>query len=357
MKIALVTDMHFGCRSDSKLFLDQTERFFNVELFPYMEKHGIDTIIDLGDTFDRRKYVNFETLRRVKDMWYGPLQEKGIKLYEIVGNHCVYYRNTNSVNSNDLLTREYPNTFQISEPMTINFDGLDIDFIPWINTENGEDCYNFMTNSDREIAMGHFEFSGFQMYRGSLCRGGISHTIVKGYDMVMSGHFHHRSSSGNIHYLGTPYQTVWSDYNDIRGFHVFDTETRELEFIPNYKEMFIQIHYDDLNKENFDEVINFGEEMVENAYIKVIVVNRTNNVFYEKYINKLYLFGAHDIKIIDDHFNEVVENDDVDVIEGGDTLSALNSYIRSIENPEVPIERLESEMKSIYNEAQYAEGE
>ena len=48
-----------------------------------------------------------------------------------------------------------------------------------------------------------------------------------------------------VYYLGNPYQITWSDYKDPRGFHIFDTETRELEFILNPYEIFHKIYYDE----------------------------------------------------------------------------------------------------------------
>ena len=59
MKLALVTDIHFGARNDNQRVADFQERFFKEEFFPYLDEHNITTVVDLGDTFDRRKYINF----------------------------------------------------------------------------------------------------------------------------------------------------------------------------------------------------------------------------------------------------------------------------------------------------------
>ena len=59
MKIALVTDLHFGARGDSVPFDNFFKKFYDDTFFPYLVEHGIKTIFDLGDTFDRRKYINF----------------------------------------------------------------------------------------------------------------------------------------------------------------------------------------------------------------------------------------------------------------------------------------------------------
>jgi len=69
MKIAIVTDMHIGVRGDSKVFADHQEKFFKECFFPYLDKHNIKTVFDLGDTFDRRKFINFVSLKRGKDFY------------------------------------------------------------------------------------------------------------------------------------------------------------------------------------------------------------------------------------------------------------------------------------------------
>ena len=76
---------------------------------------------------------------------------------------------------------------------------------------------------------------------------------LKSLTSPFSGHFHHKSDNGNVYYLPNPYQITWSDYKDPRGFHIFDTETRELEFILNPYEIFHKIYYDD-EKTTLEEI-------------------------------------------------------------------------------------------------------
>ena len=53
-KIALITDQHFGGKQDSQYFSDYIEKFYTNQFFPYLTENNITTVIDLGDTFDRR---------------------------------------------------------------------------------------------------------------------------------------------------------------------------------------------------------------------------------------------------------------------------------------------------------------
>ena len=99
MKIALITDTHWGVRNDSTHFLDYFQNYYENEFFPKLEKEGITTVIHLGDIVDRRKYINYVTLRRMKDVFIDECEKRGIDLHVIVGNHDVPFKDTNEYNS------------------------------------------------------------------------------------------------------------------------------------------------------------------------------------------------------------------------------------------------------------------
>ena len=147
MKVAIITDQHFGCRKNSKLFHDYFLKFYNDIFFPYLEEHGITTIIDMGDTFDSRKGIDFSALAWAKDNYYDRLKDMGIHVHTIVGNHTAYYKNTNDVNAVDLLLREYDNVKVYSEATQVDLDKLKVLFIPWINKENEESTFKLIKDS------------------------------------------------------------------------------------------------------------------------------------------------------------------------------------------------------------------
>ena len=107
MKVAIITDQHFGCRKNSKVFHDYFLKFYNDVFFPTIEKEGITTVIDMGDTFDSRKGIDFAALAWSKVNYFDRLEKLGCTVHTIVGNHTAYYKNTNEVNAIDLLLREY----------------------------------------------------------------------------------------------------------------------------------------------------------------------------------------------------------------------------------------------------------
>ena len=345
MKIAIITDQHFGARNDSIAFLDFFEKFYDNTFFPALDANAIDTVLVLGDTFDRRKYVNFYALDRAKKMFFDKLEERGIRVHMLAGNHDTYYKNTNEVNSPDLLLVEYGNIDVISKPETIVIDGTSICMMPWICPDNYDASINEMKTTTADLCMGHFEISGFAMYRGMESHEGLDKALFDKFDLVFSGHYHHRSNDGHIYYLGNPYELTWQDYNDTRGFHLFDLETRNLEFIANPYTMFERLEYNDKDT----EPVNLDELDLAQKYVKLVVVNKTDFYKFDKFIQKLYNKGCHEIKIIED-MSEFSDGEIGEEINLEDTLSVLAHYIDSIET-DVDKEQVKTYMRTLYTEA------
>jgi DNA repair exonuclease SbcCD nuclease subunit len=354
MKVAIITDQHFGARNDSIHFLDFYEKFYRDVFFPALKKNDIKTLLILGDTFDRRKYVNFYSLKRTKEMFFDVLHEMKIEVHMLAGNHDTYFKNTNDVNSVDLLLREYDNINVIDSPQTIHLEygntSSDVCMIPWICPENYNNCMSEMNNTSATLCMGHFEIAGFAMYRGMPSEEGLERGLFRKFDCTFSGHYHHKSSSDDIYYLGNPYELTWQDYNDQRGFHIFDLNNRELTFIPNPYKMFHRIVYDD-KQETITEITNKDLTEYANTYVKVVVINKTNPYLFDKFMNNLYNVNPVDITVAEDFtdLNEGIDDNMVDQAE--DTLTILNKYIDNIKEDSIQNDKLKTLMKELYIEA------
>ena len=345
MKVAIITDQHFGARNDSVAFLDFYQKFYDNTFFPTLDENNITTVLILGDTFDRRKYVNFYSLQRAKEMFFDKLANRGITVHMLAGNHDTYYKNTNDVNSPDLLLREYNNINVIDHPATIYVDDTPICMMPWICPENYQDSLDTITDTKAEICMGHFEIAGFSMYRGMESHEGFSKDTFSKFDLVFSGHYHHRSDDGHIYYLGNPYELTWQDFNDTRGFHLFDTGERRLQFVPNPYTMFARIEYNDKDS----EPIELDSLDLKDKYVKLVVVNKTDYYKFDKFIQKLYNKGSHEIKIVED-MSEFEDGEVGEEINLEDTLNVLSNYIDSVQT-DVNKDNIKTFMKSLYTEA------
>ena len=351
MKVAIITDQHFGARNDSLHFINFFEKFYNDTFFPKLQEEGIKTVLILGDTFDRRKYVNFYSLKKTKEMFFDKLHDMGINVHMLAGNHDTYFKNTNDVNSVDLLLREYPNVQVIDHPTTISVDDTPICMMPWICPENYEDSMNMIKDTNAQICMGHFEIEGFAMFRGMESHEGLSRAIFNKFDLVFSGHYHHKSSNGNIHYLGNPYELTWSDYQDPRGFHIFDTNTREFDFVQNPNSIFHKITYDDTVANAIFEISNMDLAKYKDTFVKVIVLNKTNPYLFDLFMSNLYKVNPIDVSIVEDNI-DLTEGLESDIIsDAEDTLTILNKYVDNLQVQDLDSGKLKSILKELYVEA------
>lgn len=349
MKIALVTDQHFGVRGDSLEFVEYYRRFYSEVCIPYLLEHNITTVIDLGDTFDRRKYVNLMTLKAARDMWFGELEKHNIVLHTLVGNHTMYYRNTSEVNTLDLLLNSYKNITVYKEPSVTSFDGCDILMMPWIHSGNREKCFDIIANTSAQVLFGHLEIQGIEMHRGMVSHDGYDKSPFDKFDVVASGHYHTKTTTGNIHYLGTAYEMTWIDYDDPKGFHIFDTETREFTRVPNPLKMFHKVWYDDENMA-LDEVIARDFTNLKDSYVKVIIQNKTNPYWFDLWLGKIYEAKPIEVTIVEDHKNMDTLSDDDIINNAEDTLTILTNYVKVVES-KVNKNDLDNLMRSLYNEA------
>jgi DNA repair exonuclease SbcCD nuclease subunit len=350
MRIAIISDQHFGARNDSPQFLDYYEKFYKETFFPTLVKEGIKTVLILGDTFDRRKYVNFYSLKRTKDMFFTPLQEMGAEVFMLAGNHDTYFKNTNEVNSVSLLLKEYGNIHVIDSPEEIYVGTHMICMMPWICAENAEVSMNMLKDTKAEICMGHFEIAGFAMHRGMPSLEGLERAIFRKFYHTFSGHYHHKSSSDDIHYLGNPYQLTWQDYGDDRGFHIYDLSDRSLDFVVNPNIMFHRIVYDD-KTESIKEITDKKLDIYTNTYVKVVVVNKTNPYLFDKFMNNLYNVNPADITIAED-FTDLTDGVDDDMVDQAeDTLTILNKFVDSVKEDNIDNTRLKTLLKELYVES------
>jgi len=342
MKVAIITDQHFGFKKGSKLFHDYFLKFYEEVFFPTLMDRGIDTVVDMGDTFDNRKTVDFYSLDWAKRNYFDRLRANNIQLYSVVGNHTAFYKNTNEVNTIDLLLREYDNVTTIDEAIELNIGGLDVLFIPWICPDNELYTYKSIEHSTAKVAMGHLELNGFMAHHGYRMIEGVSASPYDKFDRVFSGHYHTRSDDGKIFYLGNPYEMFWNDVNDNRGFHIFDTETYELETINNPFQMFKVISYNDTPR----QLVNFSEYT--DKIVKVYVNKKSDEKKYELFLNALMKANPYDVKI-SENTNSLTFDDEI-VNQTEDTITLLDKYVDDLET-DLNRDKIKSLIKGIYQEA------
>ena len=351
MKFAILNDTHCGIRNSSDIFIKYQEDFYTKVFFPYLLENDIKHIVHLGDYYEHRRFINFKALNANRVHFLDKLREYGITMDIVPGNHDVYYKNTNELNSLKELLGHYMNEVTIHmKPTVLEYDGLKLGLVPWINMQNESEINEFLANCTADIIGGHFELIGFDMLRGVPCTHGMTTDLLKRFEMVFSGHYHCKSNQDNIHYLGSQMEFFWNDAHDDKFFHTFDTETRELLPVRNPITLYERIYYDD-EKTDYNAV---ALENLDNKFVKIVVTNKTDAFSFDRFLDRVQSRKIYDLKIQEDFTEFLGENVADEGVEVEDTSELLRSYVDNVETV-LDKERLKMELVELMQEAETIE--
>ena len=341
MKIAIITDTHWGARKGSKHFHNHFELFYKNVFFPTLEEHGIKTVIHMGDAFDSRKSIDYQSLEWEKRVVFEPLRQYDVHM--LVGNHDIFYRNSTIINSPELLLNDYQNIKIYSSPKEFCIDGLDTLMLPWICTDNEKETFELLEKTEAKVVFGHLELNGFSVYPGQYQQEGLDKKVFQKFERVYSGHYHTRSDDGKIFYLGNPYQMFWSDVNDKRGFHIFDTDDYKLDYYQNPYTMFERVYYENNNPKDFDA------SYLTDKMVKIVVRQRDDYKMFDKFVDAIVKVNPLELKIIE---NVDVYDEDVncDEIPTEDTMSISDKYVEESEF-ELDKNTIKKLLREFYKEA------
>ena len=350
MKIAILNDTHAGIRNSSDIFMNYQEKFYSEVFFPYLLENDIKQILHLGDYYDNRKTINFKALAHNRKIFLEKLREYGITMDIILGNHDTYFKNTNEVNSLKELQGHYMNEVNlILEPRVMDYDGCKIGLLPWVCSENEKESLDFIQTCKADIIGAHLELRGFEMQKGMPCMDGMSPELFSRFEMVLSGHFHTKSSQGNIHYLGSQMEFFWNDCNDKKYFHVLDTDTRELTEVHNPVTIYEKIHYDHEKMSKFQDLRYLDEK-----FVKLIVLNKGDTYEFERFVDRIQAQKIYELKIADDFSDFLGENVDAEGVSVEDTETLVYGYIDAVQT-DLDKTRIKAEFSDLMKEAQTLE--
>lgn len=315
MKILNLGDWHLGVKAD-----DEWIRGIQIDgikqAIEYSKKNGITVWIQYGDIFDVRKAITHKTMEFAREI-VQMLDDAGITLHTIVGNHDLHYKNVMHPNASTELLAKYPNVKVYDKPTTVDFDGCLIDLIPWMCEENTGEILEHIKTSSASFCVGHWELNGFYFYKGMKSHG-LEPDFLKTYKEVWSGHFHTISEAANVRYIGTPWTLTASDENDPRGFWMFDTETERMEFIPNNTTWHRRIHYPFKGKIDYKDFTNLS--------VRVIVTEVDKNLTkFESELEKV----VHSLRVVSKIDNSV-ESDESEEVEVQSLQTLMEEYINAI---------------------------
>jgi DNA repair exonuclease SbcCD nuclease subunit len=315
MKILNLGDWHLGVKADDE-WVQSIQLDGIKQAIEYSKKNGITTWIQYGDIFDVRKAITHKTMEFAREI-VQMLDDAGITLHTVVGNHDMHFKNTLTPNASTELLAKYPNVKVYDKPTTVDFDGCLIDLIPWMCEENTGEILEHIKTSSASFCVGHWELNGFYFYKGMKSHG-LEPDFLKTYKEVWSGHFHTISEAANVRYIGAPWTLTAGDENDPRGFWMFDTETERMEFIPNNTTWHRRIHYPFKGKIDYKDFTNLS--------VRVIVTEVDKNLTkFESELEKV----VHSLRVVSKIDNSV-ESDESEEVEVQSLQTLMEEYINAI---------------------------
>lgn len=335
MKIAIITDTHAGARSSSSIFREYMKYWYENEFFPKLKENGVTTILHLGDFFDNRNAISLSDIDFIVNWFAQKIIEGDYKFFITLGNHDVAFKNTNKIHSLSILAAAAPkNVIVIEEPMMLDNFAL----VPWINSSNYDSTMLFLSDIEDKantIVAGHFEFAGFKHYKTSPpADHGMDTLAFKDFDQVWSGHYHHKSKIANVMYMGSAFHLNWQDYGDERGFHLYDTKSKNLEYVENKTCLFLRVSFE---PEVFDGLDVSGyNDLFEGMFVQLVVDGEYDKVALMDTVSKINRCKPHNLQIINNSVATLTDEGSTDEVVDNTTkttkeyivdyISARNEY-------------------------------
>ena len=212
--VACFTDFHLGNKMNSRVFLDDCERYIDWFIAEARARNA-ETCIFLGDWSHHRASVNVATLN-VSVKLLKRLNDNFERVYFITGNHDLYYRDKRDLNSVEY-ARDFGNVHIVDE----TFVAGQVAIVPWLVQDEWKNIQKLKV----KYLFGHLELASFYMNANVIMpdHGGLNSEHLTGPDYVFSGHFHKRQYKNNIHYIGNAFPHNYADAGDDDGIKCMGT--------------------------------------------------------------------------------------------------------------------------------------
>lgn len=288
-KLAILGDTHFAAGNANVIQHEYMRKFF-LDFFQYVDDNDIKTVLQLGDLFDVRKHINTWALNFFREVFLKPVIERGLKVVVLLGNHDIFYRESLQISSVEEVLYPYPETFTvIKEPTETVLEGLSFLLVPWVCKENLNAVQSVLMHSSSTYCAGHFEFNGFELFRGQLAKTNYDHAEYKKFEKVFSGHYHHMSSKDNIIYTGTPYELTWQDCATTKGFFVIDSNS--IDMVENPHTLYSSFA--------LSEYPTIPESIIRDKHVKIKIDIALEPKKRDALLENVYSMKPHTLKLIE----------------------------------------------------------
>lgn len=283
--IAILSDIHFGQSNFNKEIFETQMEFFEKQFFPYLIENNIKDVIHCGDFFHNRNLINWLIYNELKTRFFKWFDDNDVKFHTVLGNHDLFYRSTLEVNSLTETIKEFNNILVYDKDTIVTIGKYTLGMIPWII-----DRKNYKFPSKCDMLFAHLELNGFPMTKGISSKEGYETTTFSKYKYVFSGHYHTNFTKDNVIMVGSPYQTTWNDFNELKGFYVVD-DNFHIEYVKNIiNPRFVKVYYDD---EEISISGLYGDRYISNEEAIVVAKENYVRLFVKKASNQLKLENFH----------------------------------------------------------------
>jgi len=271
--IFMISDLHFGVRSNSLEWLNNQKDFFYNFYIPFLKKYKKDgdVLWILGDWFDNRQLLDIYVMNSSIDIVMA-LSEI-LPVHFLIGNHDIYKKYDTDVNS--VAAFKYiPNVYVYEKPVIITNNNSTILILPWIGNKEDEDQYILANTTDYIFT--HTDISGFQYDNNRIISKGIEVEEIKTLKRLFSGHIHKRQEKEKLIYIGCPYHTKRSDIGNSKGVYIFNPTNNLIQFeANNYSPIFQKALLETLLELTLSDI----SKILSNNYTDIIVPDKYIHIF------------------------------------------------------------------------------
>jgi len=332
MKVFITTDWHFGVYLNNlDKWLDMMEDYFYNSFIPYIKENSKpgDILIHCGDLYDNRTSIPIIASYKAEKILLE--LSKILPLHIIVGNHDLYNKGTNDVNSVRLFNH-VPNISVYTDTTSIELDDQKLVLMPWV--EKRLDMIKEIDNNTGDYLFCHSDLNGCLMHLNSVAHRNADKIDVDNfgkYKHVFSGHIHIRQTNKNFSFIGSPYQMDRNDMGDQKGITILDLSNDKVTFEPNtYSPVFKKFRV--VNEEDIDKLDELKDTK---DYIDLSISNNlliSNRKLRRKLEVMLEKGNFASVEYIDDITKELVdgeevnESNDIEFDENGMEISVQLEY-------------------------------
>ena len=329
-KFILISDIHFGVRSDSIEWIDNIKDYFYNFFIPNVKRiseNDKTAIIIAGDVFENRQKLDISIMFLAQTIFNDILNiNNDIKIYCITGNHDLYRKK--KIENEKIITSisciNHPRFILITEPTKATLlNNNNILFVPWIGDSKRENEI-LKSNNDIDLVIMHADINGGMYDNGRQIINGVNPNLTRA-KKIYSGHIHKRQESKKRTYIGTPFQTKRSDIGNEKGLYILtltDKSFTEQFIINDYSPKFLRLKIEDIINLKLDEFIN----IINNNYVDIIVKSQHLKYFsLSKLMDLIKDCNYKKIEVIVDKTDK-----DMHVVESNyDNNISIDNYIRN----------------------------